>query len=93
MFQSGAILRWAGAAFGNGLLYPSDLNTRFKVDELLGFADDLARAWQPSLTITFAPESLGHDLNDLQKQAKVADVRGRFVTNQLPALLQLFQTY
>ena len=49
MYQSGAMLRYIGR-MGDGSLYPVDDATKcFKIEEMLGVADDLQRAWSPAL--------------------------------------------
>ena len=49
-FQSGSLLRWVGQ-MGSGSLYPAATDPVMcrKIEEMLGIADDLQRAWSPAL--------------------------------------------
>ncbi|KAJ3181490.1 cytochrome c oxidase subunit 1 [Geranomyces variabilis] len=46
--QSGAMLRYIGKLVPESGLYPSDIWTAFKVDEIIGVVDDIMRLLRPS---------------------------------------------
>lgn len=72
-YQSGATLRHIGARLGDGSLYPiNDAAQVLKIEEMLGLADDLQRAWNPALYVGMKPSALGHGA--LEGDAKAAKV-------------------
>jgi hypothetical protein len=60
-FQSGSLLRWTGQ-MGSGALYPASTDPIAcrKIEEMMGFAEDLTRAWQPAMYISMRHEGYGH---------------------------------
>lgn len=89
--QSGAMLRYFGSVLGDGSLYPvDDVEACMKIEEMLGLADDLNRAWSPALYIGMRPAMLGYpaDLADDEKKAKVKQMREAFVANEMPKYLE-----
>eukprot|EP00811_Abedinium_folium_P005203 NODE_14791_length_1085_cov_20.363257.p1 GENE.NODE_14791_length_1085_cov_20.363257~~NODE_14791_length_1085_cov_20.363257.p1 ORF type:complete len:228 (+),score=71.90 NODE_14791_length_1085_cov_20.363257:111-794(+) len=83
--QSRAMLQLA-ASFGDGSLYPADVQLACNVEEALGLSDDLYKAWWPSLYMGQRPAYLGHpaDMEAEAKGAKVQEMRERFVAETLP---------
>ena len=59
LFQSGAMVRWAGEFLGDGSLYPSCPMARYKVEEMMGLADDITRSWTPCLYVAMRPADMG----------------------------------
>ena len=51
LFQSFAMVRWAGEFLGDGSLYPACPMARYKVEEMLGLGEDIKRSWIPSVWI------------------------------------------
>jgi len=89
LFQSGAMLRYLGRELGDGSLYPSEAWAQFKVEEMLGLSDDIARAFMPALYVGMRPEALGHvDLDPDAKAAKVKAMRETFLNDQLPGFMK-----
>ena len=87
MYQSGALLRWA-ARLGKGYLYPvDDLMLCFKIDEMLGLSDDLARAWQPAMYIAMSHTTYGYPEEWADKAATVKKLREKFVAENLPKFM------
>lgn len=85
MTQSAALLRWI-ASKGDGSLYPSDPDERYKVDEMVGMCDDLARDWGPSLYMGMRPTKFGYP-EDMAKEAQmeiVKALREKFIAEDLP---------
>ena len=77
-YQSGALLRYIGSTLGDGSLYPvSDPSACLKIEEALGLADDLQRAWTPGLYMGMRPAYLGYpaDMGKEDKDAKVKALR------------------
>eukprot|EP01065_Artemidia_motanka_P028974 TRINITY_DN347_c0_g1_i8.p1 TRINITY_DN347_c0_g1~~TRINITY_DN347_c0_g1_i8.p1 ORF type:complete len:242 (+),score=87.58 TRINITY_DN347_c0_g1_i8:67-726(+) len=81
--QSGAMLRWAGR-LGDGKLYPADPEEQLRVEEVVGMAEDLIRAWMPCLLAGFRPEVLGHEVEGDAKAALVKRMREKFVAEAMP---------
>ena len=59
LFQSSAMVRWAGEFLGDGKLYPAEPMARYKVEEMMGPADDITRSWTPCLYVAMRPENMG----------------------------------
>lgn len=90
-YQSGAMLRYLGSVLGDGSLYPvGDVAACTRIEEMLGLADDLQRAWTPSLYIGMNPKFLGHptDWSAEAKGAKVKEMREAFVKDEMPKYMQ-----
>ena len=68
IYQSDAMLRWAGS-LGNSALYPNDSAIRLKIDAAIGLCSDLDRAWRPAIYMGMKPEAYGHC--ELTDEAKV----------------------
>lgn len=84
VYQSDAMLRWAGAQ-GDGSLYPSDPQMRLRIDEAIGLCGDLDRAWRPCLYLNFRPDKFGHaGISDENKAQVVKQLREAFVQEELP---------
>lgn len=88
VYQSGAMLRWAGR-LGDGALYPiDDEDVYLKVEEMLNLSDDMHRAWTPSLyTGMGRHEKFGHPKEWAEKDATVKLLRETFVANELPLFM------
>lgn len=90
-YQSGAVLRYVGANLGDGSLYPvHDAAACMRIEEMLGLADDLQRAFTPAIYVGMRPAYLGYptDWPDAEKQAKVKALRDAFVANELPKYME-----
>merc|ERR1712039_651084 len=88
--QSGAMLRYAGK-LGDGSLYPE--SKAFEIEEVIGLSEDLARAWNPALSVGMRPKTIGHEFpDDESKAAKVKAMREKFVAEDLPKFLGFFST-
>jgi len=90
-YQSGAMLRYFGSALGDGSLYPiDDADKCIRIEEMLGLADDLQRAWMPSLYVGMRPSWLGHpaDWTAEAKGAKVKEMREAFLQDELPKYMR-----
>lgn len=86
LYQSGALLRWAGQ-MGNGTLYPASTDPTLcrKIEEMLGLADDLQRAWTPALYMGMGRHtSYGYPSEWPDKDATVKALREKFVAEELP---------
>ena len=93
-YQSGAMLRFFGSTLGDGSLYPVDDCTACqKIEEMLGLADDLQRAWNPSLYIGMRPAYLGHpgDMAADAKAAKVKAMREAFMKDEWPKYMAFIE--
>ena len=95
LYQSSAMLRWVGANFGDGSLFPlHDGALLFDIDEVLGLCDDLQRAWAPALYVQMRPQTYGHpeDWDPSAKAAVVQKLRERFAFDAegLPRFLHYF---
>lgn len=99
--QSFAMLRWAGrqnvkpslaGLVPQGCLYPvDDVVLCLEIDEVMGLADDLARAWHPSIYVGMRPDLLGHEFgSDEEKVAKVKAIRERFLADDFPRMMGYF---
>jgi len=95
IYQSEAMLRWAGAQ-GDGTLYPTDdLETRLKIDEIIGVLGDLHREWSPSIYISMKPQRYGH-ADDIDADAKAGltqKLREGFLANELPRFMGYFANF
>lgn len=61
--QSDAMLRYVATLPGAVKLMPDDAVQQMKVNEVLGVAADLDRAYLPCLYVGMAPEKYGHEAN------------------------------
>lgn len=88
-FQSSATLRYIGSQLGDGSLYPKDnASACLKIDEMLGLADDLQRAWTPALYVGMRPAWLGHEFSsDDDKAAMMKKMREKFLKDDLPVYM------
>ena len=59
MYQSEAMLRWAGS-FGDGSLLGTTPEQQLLVNEVLGLGADFHREWSPCIYISMSPEKYGH---------------------------------
>lgn len=84
-FQSGSLLRWTGQ-MGSGALYPASTDPIAcrKIEEMMGFAEDLTRAWQPAMYISMRHEGYGHPKEWPAKEETVKMLREKFVADELP---------
>jgi len=85
LYQSGALLRWAGQ-LGSGSLYPVDDPVACrKIEEMIGVAEDLVRAWSPALYMGMGRHAnYGHPADWAGKDACVKAMREKFVAEELP---------
>lgn len=89
LYQSGALLRWAGQ-LGSGSLYPAATDPILcrKIEEMLGLSDDINRAWSPALYMGMGRHtSFGHPAEWPEKDAVVKAMREKFVDEELPKFM------
>ena len=88
-YQSGSMLRYFGSVLGDGSLYPvGDVAATTKIEEMIGLADDLHRAWMPNMYVGMKPAWCGYDFkDDDEKKAKVKEMREKFSAEELPKYL------
>ena len=90
--QSDAMLRYVGR-LGDSKLYPRDAASELRIDEVVGLAGDLDRAWLPRLMVSLMPTTLGHPEKfgeTSEGQEVIRKVRTDFVENDLPKFLTYF---
>jgi hypothetical protein len=63
MAQSDAMLRYVATLPGAIKLMPDDAGNQLKINEVLGVAADMDRAYLPALYVGMAPEKFGHEAN------------------------------
>lgn len=83
--QSGAMLRWIGTLNPEKSLYPSE--KLYEIEEALGLAGDLQRAWSPCLYIAMRPGAFGYPdgfqgTDEGKELAKT--MRTTFIESELP---------
>merc|ERR550525_425686 len=62
-----------------------------EVEEVLGLADDLTRAWQPALYMGMGKHpTYGHPEEWPEKEATVKRLREAFIANDLPKFMGFF---
>ena len=89
LYQSGALLRYVGQ-MGDASLYPAATDPVLcrKIEEMLGLADDIQRAWMPALYIGMGRHtSYGHPAEWPGKDACVKMMREKFVAEELPKFM------
>lgn len=83
------MLRYVGR-LGNGTLYPRDAAMELKIEEALGLAGDLDRAFLPGLYMSMRPVEFGFPA-DFPKtpegQEQIRTARTLFATQTLPVFL------
>jgi glutathione S-transferase len=90
--ESMAMLRLAGEADPEGKLYPTEMEARVKVEEVLGLVGDLSRGWRPSLYIGMLPQTMGYPPKDewAEADATIEKLRTDFIANELPRYMGYF---
>ncbi|KAL3826285.1 hypothetical protein ACHAXA_004603 [Cyclostephanos tholiformis] len=91
--DSQAMLRLAGEADVDGILYPAnDVVKRVKIEMALGLVGDLARAWRPCIYVGMRPEKFGYpprsewtDADDVIKK-----LRENFLVEDMPRYMGYF---
>lgn len=86
-YQSGALLRWIGSTLGDGSLYPSSAAARMKVEEMMGLADDIAKAWAPALYIGMKPQAFQYT----KENAPVREMREHFMAEEFPKYMGMVE--
>mmetsp|Transcript_107889 Transcript_107889/g.247303 ORF Transcript_107889/g.247303 Transcript_107889/m.247303 type:complete len:230 (+) Transcript_107889:45-734(+) len=92
--QSGAMMRWAGRQ-GDGSLYPQDIESMLKIEEVLGLVDDMSRAFMPCFYIAMRPQMFGHpeDMPDEEKKALTKKLREGFVAEKVPEFMKFLSRH
>jgi glutathione S-transferase len=87
-----AMLRLAGEADEEGKLYPTNIESRIKVESAIGLVGDMRAAWTTPFIIGMVPERFGYPPKDewTDKDATVKKLRTAFVENDLPRFMQHF---
>eukprot|EP00584_Thalassiosira_punctigera_P010567 CAMPEP_0172533224 /NCGR_PEP_ID=MMETSP1067-20121228/6006_1 /TAXON_ID=265564 ORGANISM="Thalassiosira punctigera, Strain Tpunct2005C2" /NCGR_SAMPLE_ID=MMETSP1067 /ASSEMBLY_ACC=CAM_ASM_000444 /LENGTH=235 /DNA_ID=CAMNT_0013317841 /DNA_START=124 /DNA_END=831 /DNA_ORIENTATION=+ len=91
--ESMAMLRLAGEADPEGKLYPADdAATRLKVEQALGLAGDMKRAWMPAMYMGMRPQKFGYPPKDEwdEADAVIERMRKGFVADELPKYMGFF---
>jgi len=90
--QSDAMMRWAARKFdSDGALYPSDPDAMLQVEEVIGLANDLQRAWTPCLYIAMGRHTAyGHPAEWPEKDAVIKRMREDFLAAELPKFMGFF---
>uniref|UniRef100_A0A7S4Q9D7 Glutathione transferase n=1 Tax=Alexandrium monilatum TaxID=311494 RepID=A0A7S4Q9D7_9DINO len=91
--QSVAMLRWAARKFDTtNTLYPADADAMLEIEEVIGLADDLSRAWMPGLYIGMGDrhQKFGHPEEWPEKPATVQRLREAFVAEELPKFMGFY---
>jgi glutathione S-transferase len=85
--QSSAMTRWV-AKHGDGSLYPvGNMSLCFKIDELVGLAEDEARDWRNAVMINMRPIELGHPdgfQSTEEGKAVIKSMRETYMRDTLP---------
>lgn len=85
VYQSGAMLRYAGRLGDGSLLPVDDVAMCIKIDEMLGVGEDLQRAWTPALYLGMGRHaSFGYPAEWPAKAEVVTALREKFVQEELP---------
>mmetsp|Transcript_22672 Transcript_22672/g.51839 ORF Transcript_22672/g.51839 Transcript_22672/m.51839 type:complete len:224 (+) Transcript_22672:85-756(+) len=88
--QSVAMMRWAARKF-NESLYPADADAVLEIEEVLGLADDMTRAWQPALYLGMGRhKNYGYPDEWPEKAATVQKLREAFVADELPKFMGFY---
>lgn len=94
--QSDAILRYVATLPGAWKLMPDDAMEQMKVNEVLGVAADLDRAYLPGLYLGMAPEKFGHEANSQATdagKARTKELREKFCSEELPKFMAFYEQF
>ena len=91
--QSDAMLRFVARLPGSEELMPTDPIEALRVDEAMGLAADMDKAWTNPLYIGMRPQFCGYP-EDYQKteegKALVMKMRQKFLAEELPKFMQFY---
>lgn len=90
--QSGAMLRYV-ARLKSSTLYPENDVKLLEIEEVLGLADDFAKAWSPCLYLGMRPQMFGYPEDHAKTdegQALIKSMREKFVAERMPEYMKYF---
>jgi len=97
--QSDAMLRYIASlpgAPGAPKLMPDDAVGQLKVNEVLGVAADLDRAYSPAIYVSMKPEMYGHEADSQgteEGKARTKALREKFCAEELPRHVAFYETF